>query len=364
MNLRQWTTNSINLDQKIKEDKTEANKVVKVLGLVWDSENDSLSLAIDKLIEETKHLQNITKRKALSIASKLFDPLGFVEPITVKAKIMIQELWKLKIGWDDNLPEEQKIKWEKWISELCNLKPLSMQRPYLTDTFKETQLHIFCDSSKYAYGAVAYFRGTSANNTSTAFVMAKTKVAPVKIQTLPRLELSAALLGANMLKYLQEIPRFLSKTCKITLWSDSQIVLSWLTTKKQLQQYVCSRVEKINQITSSHTWKYCPTSENPADLLTRGLSTAQTQRELTTLASRSTLANKIRTRMANERTKLHRRRSRCYSEYHYIDSERRNQRYTQHFKHHPSGKIQFVEQSIKSHRPSHSCAQDMEKENH
>ena len=61
MNLRQWTTNSINLDQKIKEDKTEANKVVKVLGLVWDSENDSLSLAIDKLIEETKHLQNITK---------------------------------------------------------------------------------------------------------------------------------------------------------------------------------------------------------------------------------------------------------------------------------------------------------------
>ena len=92
MNLRQWTTNSINLDQKIKEYNTEANKVVKVLGLVWDSEIDSLSLAIDKLIEETKHLQNITKRKALSIASKLFDPLGFVEPITVKAKIMIQEL--------------------------------------------------------------------------------------------------------------------------------------------------------------------------------------------------------------------------------------------------------------------------------
>ena len=87
MNLRQWTTNSINLDQKIKEDKTEANKVVKVLGLVWDSENDSLSLAIDKLIEETKHLQNITKRKVLSIASKLFDPLGFVEPITVRRKL-------------------------------------------------------------------------------------------------------------------------------------------------------------------------------------------------------------------------------------------------------------------------------------
>ena len=208
MNLRQWTSNSAQLNKKVLEDKTGTGGIVKVLGLMWNPDNDTLSLSIDKLIKEVENIQNITKRSALSIASKLFDPLGFIEPITVRAKTMFQELWKSKIKWDKSLHEEQKTKWLMWFRELCHLKTLSIQRPYLTESGK-SQLHIFCDSSKLAYGAVAYLRTGSGNEIKTAFVIAKTKVAPVKTETLPRLELSAALLGANILKYLQEIPGFL-----------------------------------------------------------------------------------------------------------------------------------------------------------
>ena len=242
---------------------------------MWYSYNDTLSLSIEKLVQNTENLLNITKRSALSTASKIFDPLGFAEPFIVQAKIMIQALWKLKIGWDNILPKDENVKWLKWMNDITNLKSLIIPRPYSSNNMTETQLHIFCDSSKLAHGAVAFLRGRSENMIKTTFVLAKSKVAPVKMQTLPRLELSAALLGANISPYLKNIPEFLNNNCKITLWSDSQIVLSWLSSKKKLQPYIQNRINKINELTSSHKWKFCPTSGNPADLLTRGLTTKQ-----------------------------------------------------------------------------------------
>ena len=101
---------------------------------------------------------------------------------------MIQEIWKLKIGWEDDLTEGHKIEWSEWFNELRNLKLITIERQYFSENVKETQLlRIFCDSSKLSYGAVAYLKGRSNNNISTTFVLAKTKVAPVKTQPLPRL---------------------------------------------------------------------------------------------------------------------------------------------------------------------------------
>ena len=107
----------------------------------------------------------------------------------------------------------------------------------------------------------------------TAFTMAKTRVAPIKTQTLPRLELLAALLGAQLSEYLTKTLQLTKTKCEFIYWSDSQIVLSWISSTKQLPQFVRTRVHKIKEITSSNTWRFCPTSMNPADLLTRGLDT-------------------------------------------------------------------------------------------
>ena len=226
-----------------------------------------------KLIKETNSTDKISKGSVLSSSSKLYDPLGFVEPVTVKAKIMMQELWKHNLTWDKELPDDFKENWVRWLNELQNLTPLEIPRQYFNNVDSEVQLHVFCDSSQLAYGAVAYLRGTTPKSgTKCTFVMSKSKVAPIKPQTMPQLELLAAVLRAELSKYLSNtiLPKF--HTSQIILWSDSQIVLSWISSSKHLpQQFIQHRVQLIRDMTSQSMWKYCPTTSNPADLITRGM---------------------------------------------------------------------------------------------
>ena len=226
MNLRQWTSNSPALNRQAHDDGVYAEPMVKVLGLNWNTKTDTLSLSLTKLIKETNSTDKISKRSALSLSSKLYDPLGFVEPVTVKAKIMMQELWKHNLTWDKELPDDFKGNWVRWLNELQNLTPLKIPRQYFHNVDSEVELHVFYDSSQLAYGAVAYLRGiTPKSGTKCTFVMSKSRVAPIKPQTMPRLELLAAVLGAELSKYLSNtiLPKF--HTSQIILWSDSQIVL-------------------------------------------------------------------------------------------------------------------------------------------
>ena len=209
--------------------------MVKVPGLNWNKKTDTLSLSLTKLIKEANSTDKISKRSVLSLSSKLYDPLGFVEPVTVKAKIMMQELWKHNLTWDKELLDDFKENWVRWLNELQNLTPLEIPIQYFNNVDSKVQLHVFCDSSQVAYGAVAYLRGTTPKSgTKCTFIMSKSKVAPIKLQTMPRLELIAAVLEAELSKYLSNtiLPKF--HTSQIILWSDSQIVLSWISSSKHL----------------------------------------------------------------------------------------------------------------------------------
>ena len=112
MNLRPWTTNSSKLKEKLVAENTIATDKPKVLDLEWDSNADTISFPLMKVVSEAKALHDqLTKRSVLSIAAKVFDPLGLFEPFTVRAKMMLQELWKQKVSWDSQLPEELKPQW-------------------------------------------------------------------------------------------------------------------------------------------------------------------------------------------------------------------------------------------------------------
>ena len=118
MNLRQWTSNDDTINKMASQDGACAAAVTKVSGLVSNSNTDTLSLSLDKLIREIHALQSITKLSVLSLSSKLFDPLGLVQPVSAKGKIMMQELWKMKMPWDTELPQNYREKWLKWLSEI------------------------------------------------------------------------------------------------------------------------------------------------------------------------------------------------------------------------------------------------------
>ena len=132
---------------------------------------------------------------------------------------------------------------------------------------------MFADASTLAFGTVAFLQ----QGPHTSFVMAKSRVAPLKKRTLPQLELMAALIAARMAHFIQQTFQKRYPDLSIHMWSDSQIVLHWLNSEKPLPQFIANRVKEIKQLYPAQCWHYCPTSDNPADLRTRGITFAQFQ---------------------------------------------------------------------------------------
>ena len=219
-------------------------------------------------------LTDVTKRLILKYSSQIYNPLGLLSPVTIRAKLLLQDLWKLKYDWDVPLPADFQEIWTQIARDLSSITPVRFSRKLLpsrdnkmTGHNNNFSLRIFVDANIKACGASAYI----CNDDNSRLVMAKNRVAPLKSLTLPQLELMAALTGARLAKHLQES---LPKT-EITFWSDSQIVLHWLSTSKTLKRFVARRVTEIHELTEPFKWKYCSSSDNLADLLTRGIPADQ-----------------------------------------------------------------------------------------
>lgn len=131
----------------------------------------------------------------------MFDPLGIAAPYVVKAKLIIQELWRRNIDWDDELPDDILQKWQSW-KGLKATRTIMIPRWYgfHRNECQNVQLHVFCDASEIAYGAVAYFRTVTRGCINVSFVMSKTRLAPIKGLTVPRLELQAAVMAYRLKK--------------------------------------------------------------------------------------------------------------------------------------------------------------------
>lgn len=162
-----------------------------------------------------------TMRHICKVLASQYDPLGFVNPFTTRAKVLVQKLWAKPRSWDDpNLPTDLLESWRAWEHELPNLAMVVFPRCYIPSHFKveasRFSLHIFCDAAEVAYGAVAYLLIEQQGEVHTSFVMARSRVAPKRQLTMPRLELCAALAGAQLAKLLlQELTIHIEST---TLW--------------------------------------------------------------------------------------------------------------------------------------------------
>ena len=176
--------------------------------------------------------------------STVYDPLGFVGPFVLQAKLLFQAECRLAKGWDEELQDDNKVLWSAWQEQLQYLNGLRLSRSLVpADKSRPVQveLHHFCDASECAYGIVAYMRMTFENgDVHCSFAIAKTKLAPLKQMTIPRLELSAAVLGVKVNDMLTQELRMKIDHC--TYWTDSLIVLQYIrSTTRRFQTFVANR---------------------------------------------------------------------------------------------------------------------------
>ncbi|XP_071138753.1 uncharacterized protein [Mytilus edulis] len=273
-NLRSWNSNSPKLQEIASKEQTlDKDELTKILGMQWNAKSDKLFYQSNMFEMDKKG--KLTKRYILRQSSKIFDPLGLLSPVTVKAKIFMQSLWKLNLEWDEILPEDIQSKWILISRDLASSLETEIHRSTQTQNENNRNLptlHVFTDASTHAYGACAYIM----YDRKPTIVMAKNRVAPIKTITLPKLELMGAVIGARLADHIcKNFPETFSE---IQFWSDSQIVLSWLASVKPQRQFIKNRIEEIKSVCGDNIWRYCPTKDNPADLLTRGITSEELQK--------------------------------------------------------------------------------------
>ncbi|KAF6204000.1 hypothetical protein GE061_002339 [Apolygus lucorum] len=235
-----------------------------ILGMRWDPATDSFSY------EVAPPPTGLTKRLILSTIARLFDPLGYIAPVIFYAKCIMQRTWQWKLGWDEEVPQEIGSLWSQFIEQLPQLSFLSIPRPFPT-TDTNYQLICFSDASERGFCAAIYLRATNGSDVSMTLVKSKTRLAPTKTLTIPRLELSGALLLAQLIKTLSQLQENLHIN-DIYCFTDSMVALSWIRSMPHcLQTYVSNRVQQITSLTKVEWWHHIRGSENPADVGSRGI---------------------------------------------------------------------------------------------
>ncbi|XP_045535734.1 uncharacterized protein LOC123721318 [Papilio machaon] len=244
------------------------DNVIKILGLSWNRSIDAFQYTVNLPPQTTAP---VTKRAVISNIARLFDPLGWLAPSVVIAKIFIQKLWLAGIEWDEELNPELKQEWNTYRQELSHLTQIAIPRWLGTNSNDDRELHGFCDASKAAYSAVVYLRMTDVTGkVNIALLVAKTRVAPIKQISIPRLELCGAVLLSKLLMETAEVLQI--STNKIFAWTDSTVVLAWLNSHpSRWKTFVANRTSEILTSMQPSQWFHVSTTENPADCASRGL---------------------------------------------------------------------------------------------
>lgn len=274
MELAKWASNfNHQAETAIEPVVFKESEGIPTLGVSWSPSNDTFAVSVQ--LRDAHPI--ITKRTVLSETSTIFDFLGTKAPVTVRAKVFLQDLWLAGIPWDQPLTGRLLQTWLEIRADLEQLPLLDEQRWLETTPRRKLQVHGFSDASARATAAVVYFRSEDESGIFTSLAICKTKVAPIKTITIPKLELSAAHFLAQLLGQLREYLDL--QHAEFFAWSDAKVALAWIKSHpSRWKPFVANRVAQIQEITDASIWSHVATDHNPADLAPRGMSPLELQR--------------------------------------------------------------------------------------
>ena len=243
--------------------------VERALGVRWNAGTDEFVFKI--WVKEKPP----TRRGLLNIVSSIYDPLGFISLFIMSAKIVLQDLCRRKLKWDDVIPSDCLPQTQQWLESLPAMERFSIKRCYKPHEFgkvADVQMHHFSDASELRYGTVSYLRFTDTySNVHCSFLMSTTRLAPLKSLSVPRLELTAATLAVKLDKMFRrelEIPI----SCSM-FWTDSTSVLGYIENEdKRFHTFVSNRLTIIHDGSTPDQRRYVDSKRNPSDAASRGLS--------------------------------------------------------------------------------------------
>lgn len=269
--LRKWKTNSEQLSKIINQENKALPSLetcCKALGILWQPNTDEFTFQFN--LEPAQ--PPLSKRQIFSEIAKLFDPLGWISPSIIQAKILMQSLWMQSLSWDENVSTESETQWLTIRAQLLECHTIRINRWLHYSKNQSCAIHGFSDASEKAYAAVIYLRVEKPDGSiKVNIITAKTRVAPLKKISIARLELCAALLLSKLIVKVAQALNF--SEIPIFAWTDSTIVLSWLCEHPvRWKTFVANRVSEIQDNVSPDRWQHIPTKLNPADIASRGMT--------------------------------------------------------------------------------------------
>lgn len=245
----------------------ENDKQTKVLGLQWNPVTDVFNFNI-----QVSH-SKCTKRFILSEIAKIYDPLGFLSPVILYAKHLIQLLWLSGCGWDEQPPLDIINAWSNYVRELPLLSQCEFPR-HIFSSYSSVEIHGFADASEKGFAATVYIRCINQDQSVKVFlVLAKSRVAPLKKLSIPRLELMGALLLSKLINKVMLAYGDHIKFDNVFAYSDSKICLFWISSPPhEWKTFVSNRTSEILSLVPASCWYHVSSADNPADAASRGMT--------------------------------------------------------------------------------------------